>query len=636
MVNGNNANPEVDFVFKDWLNLLQKFYNDIEQTLDTVRQDKREIQEIKDEIYNRINKGYYMYDDNRIIISAPEIIIGNVDKSGQLRTGASKVIIRSNDISLEGVGNTGKVQTKATTIQQLAVDPGDDGLEEVVHDNACIASQARSIVLDSNNAKQTYTRDVGAKYDVGIKIHSDQNLVIDSSVSKKELTDDLDAKISVLDGEIGRLRINASSSLTSLNDQIREMEETLRLDQKLCQSEDLSKVNVSALDSLHLLLTSRSITFFNTINEFLTYTSEVAEKIRQKNSLKAAKLEVSDDAFNEQAIGANLILNAESITLNNLDGDFNQRTNPEAKITLKSQNIDIQSTDMQSKNLKDGHITMWGENVDIYTNDVKPGENKDELEMPISGNFTVNSKYIRLLSNDLKGKQGESMEIKDLAVDSLVQISSQNIDINNVDQKGACIGTTSIRGKDINISSVNLKEDSLEEDKVTSGGHVVLEGEKIKVGERSQGTKMVGLFADKLYSMGTNGIYAMLDDKKKYFKLLKNCVKFNAPNVDVFGDKFNVNADAEFSKKLETLDALTAKTAKIKESFEAPNTKAASPVLTPPSSVAKVAISKEEQESRQDENDVNDEEKQENNESKKKFNDVIKASREKKLLKKTV
>lgn len=43
----NNAKPSVDFVFKDWLELLQKFYNDVEQTLETVRQDKREIQEIK-------------------------------------------------------------------------------------------------------------------------------------------------------------------------------------------------------------------------------------------------------------------------------------------------------------------------------------------------------------------------------------------------------------------------------------------------------------------------------------------------------------------------------------------------------------------------------------------------------------
>jgi len=106
---------EVKFVFQEWMSLLSKFKSDVDETLNVIRQDKREIQEIKREIYNRINKGQYMYDNDRIVISAPEIIIGNVDKSGQLKPGASRVTIRSNDINLEGVGENGQVQTKATS-----------------------------------------------------------------------------------------------------------------------------------------------------------------------------------------------------------------------------------------------------------------------------------------------------------------------------------------------------------------------------------------------------------------------------------------------------------------------------------------------------------------------------------------
>ena len=42
-----------DFVFKDWLNLLQSYHDDMEKDLETVRKHKKEIQEIRQELYNR-------------------------------------------------------------------------------------------------------------------------------------------------------------------------------------------------------------------------------------------------------------------------------------------------------------------------------------------------------------------------------------------------------------------------------------------------------------------------------------------------------------------------------------------------------------------------------------------------------
>lgn len=623
----NNAKPSVDFVFKDWLELLQKFYNDVEQTLETVRQDKREIQEIKKEIYNRVNKGQYMYDKDRIVISAPEIIIGNVDKSGQLKPGASKVIIRSNDISLEGVGETGKVQTKATTIQQLAVDPGDDGLEAVVYDNACIASQARAIVLDSNNAVGTYTRGPQDKViTAGINIHSDLNLSIDSSLSRSELTEGIDKKVSLLEGDIDALKTNSAALLKTMKEQIGLMEEVLLTDKKLCKSDELTKANVTVLDMLHLRLTDRSIAYFNTINEFLASTSEMAEKIRQKKALEEAKLTVSAADFEKQAIGTNLKLNAESIFLQNFDGDYNQRTNPDAKIDLKSQNINIQSVDKLSGNLKDGRITMWGENVDIYTNIVKQGEKEGDLDMPASGTFTVNSNSIRLMSYDLKGTQGGPVEFNNLAESGIVQVMSGNIDIRSVDQNGNAVGMTSIVGKNINIRSVNFSPDTWEEQKAVPEGRINLMAEKIRLGERKTGTKHVTLSSDSVYALGNSKVLVRLvSDKKKYIRLSKDHIRLKAPSITLFGDNFKVHSNSKFSNAVEMIEQVTTNKIKVKEELDAPNTKASAAFKSPPSQDSAKENTDENNKSSEDDKEMNNIENEKKDELENKFTKVVKS-----------
>ena len=57
MFKNSEKAKEVKFVFQEWMTLLSKFKRDVDDTLEVIRKDKREIQEIKKEIYNRINKG---------------------------------------------------------------------------------------------------------------------------------------------------------------------------------------------------------------------------------------------------------------------------------------------------------------------------------------------------------------------------------------------------------------------------------------------------------------------------------------------------------------------------------------------------------------------------------------------------
>ena len=64
--------------FKYWQEALDDFQKNVEKDLDEIRRYKSEVQQMKIDLIDHLEKGRYVRDDQRVIISAPEIIIGNV------------------------------------------------------------------------------------------------------------------------------------------------------------------------------------------------------------------------------------------------------------------------------------------------------------------------------------------------------------------------------------------------------------------------------------------------------------------------------------------------------------------------------------------------------------------------------
>ena len=107
------------YIFDDWKELLEKFQSSVEKDLQEIHQQKSEVQQIKADIFNRLDKGHYYRDDDCIILSAPKIVIGNVDKDGDLLGGGiGEVIVKGNGVALEGVGDTGHIVSRAPSIRQ--------------------------------------------------------------------------------------------------------------------------------------------------------------------------------------------------------------------------------------------------------------------------------------------------------------------------------------------------------------------------------------------------------------------------------------------------------------------------------------------------------------------------------------
>ena len=97
----------MDYIFKEWENRLSDFADSVEKDLAEIRKCKANIQQMQLDITAEIQKGRYIRDSQRLVLSAPEIIIGNVDRGGNLLEGGSSVIVRGTQVGLQGAGETG-------------------------------------------------------------------------------------------------------------------------------------------------------------------------------------------------------------------------------------------------------------------------------------------------------------------------------------------------------------------------------------------------------------------------------------------------------------------------------------------------------------------------------------------------
>ena len=103
----------MDYIFEEWEKRLSAFEASVESDLAEMRQCKAEMRNLTAEISNQLKKGRFERDSERLILSAPEIIIGNVDSEGMLLEGPSVITVRGTNIGLQAAGDNGQVETRA-------------------------------------------------------------------------------------------------------------------------------------------------------------------------------------------------------------------------------------------------------------------------------------------------------------------------------------------------------------------------------------------------------------------------------------------------------------------------------------------------------------------------------------------
>ena len=541
------------YIFEEWKTLLEKFQKCVDQGVEEMHQQKAEVQQIKNDIFNRLDSGNIIRDDRRIVLSAPEIIIGDVDKSGTLTGEMGTVIVRGHHVALEGAGESGSVVTRAPLIEQKAVNPGIDGHENVVGSTSQIVSQACSIMLHSSNATDAFSQVPADPGNGGISIHADSQLNIEAAVSAEQRKKQIENTLKVLDKQSGDLKSNMTAQKSAVDKFISEMVKLVEKEEKLNETENYETfVNLSDIDALHDEMDELMPALLTSIQGFINTVSELAEVNRSKKALKAEKDNIkTGDDFKKNTTGAAMNIKAENISIATADGDGNLHTNSEAGISVSTPRMAVSMHDGEGALVKDGYFNVSAHDININTANPKTKEwpvegkvhiwSKDisleaidykmndkgvfmEKELTKDGKITLGAKTIEVstanpkdVERDEKGKltkgeytgdgeltlksksisvEGLDYEVKDgkqkakaLTKDSKVTIRAEKQTIIAADGEGKATGSIAINAKAVSVKSMDVDKEKLTDKSLASGSTMTLVSEKMFVGQKTKSEK---------------------------------------------------------------------------------------------------------------------------------------------------
>ena len=628
------------YIFDDWKDLLDEFQKCVDKDLAEIQKQKAEVQQMKEGLFNSLGDGLLYRDGNRIVISAPEIVIGNVDRTGTLQGGGvGKVIIRGSEVDIEGVGSTGSIVNRAPIIRQVAVDPGIDGKENVVCNTSRIVSQACDIVLHSSDTTEVFSQDPGMAGRGGVTIHADTNLNIEAAVSADKRKEDIENKVSALGDMSSDLKTQMKAQKKTVDNLFDQLSTLFDNEDENNQSEDFKlRSNVKDVMNTHDQIEAIQPAIYDAVKTYLGLVSELAEVNRQKTALETQKDAITTgDDFKNNTTGAKLTLNAESISIANIDGEGNLHTNDEAGIILRTPKMGISMMDDTGKLVEGSSFGVGAENISLVTRNVSD----DGKEFPTVGQVYIDSKNITFEAVDYKLDDNSLTIEKELTADGSIQLRAKTVEVStsnpkdltydtdgnltsgeytaegdvifktknltvdcldyevsdgelkmkaqtadstvsvraektnflSADAEGKATGSFTANAKTVTIKSMDVDKDSLADSALAAGSTMVLLSEKMYAGAKSKDVK-----SKKVQVVSEEiGVFADNTFEAQQGEA-KAVVQLDGGKTSLGGDKTQIYGDTTIEAKTEIKDELKAPKATIdhveaKSSFKSPNIK---------------------------------------------------------------
>lgn len=559
--------------FTDWQSALEKFQQNVKKDIEEIRSQKDEIQRIKQDILDNLEKGRYIRDDNRIIISAPEIIIGNVDKSGILWGGGSKVVIRATNIDLEGVGTgtsgIGSIVSRAPSIRQIAVDPGKDGIEQVVKPISEIVSQAQNIVLRGENADDYFPKSSLSNSGSGIHLSTNGQISIDATLPCDTLSESLEQEEKALNTQINDLNQTASQAKSTVASLVSHMNELIEKD-TLNSSEIETRTNFLDIDELHYEFQQVTSTLYNALTHYFNSLSLLAESNRQLAAVKEQKEAAKQlkSSFKEQTTDTFISLRSENISLTSADGDGNLRTNDGAGIGLAGKEISLTSYGNDGALIKDSGIYMGSQDVEINTANPKIADKNTDL--PAEGSVRVVSKEIQVEAVDYETKDDKTEE-KSLTQEGSFTLRAEKINLNATDTEGKATGTIAANAKTVEVKAMDVDKEKRTDKELAAGSSLLLLAEKVYAGARDKKTrsKSVQVASDKVGLFGDTTV-ELQQDGKAILQLSGGDAALSGSKTTLYGEMTS-QGKTTFKSDV-TAGTVEMKNLKVDSSFKTPYT----------------------------------------------------------------
>ena len=421
-----------DYIFDDWKTMLSNFQDCVQKDLEELHKQKAEIQQMKADLFKEMEGFKYYRDENCLILSAPKVIIGNVDETGDLLGTTGEIILKGQGLELNGVGETGHIVSRAPSIRQLAVDPGSDGIENVVCETSEIVSQACNIVLESNDATDAFSMNPSSPGRGGIRIHADNTMQIEASISSEQRKSQIEASVDALSTQISNLEQQKATQKQQVDGVFGTIQKLLDKEEEL-NVDDAMQGRVNTLDMLDLhdqvqstlpVLCEAAMAYVNTI-------SQLAEANRKKKALETEKSNITEgDDFKQNTTGASMQIVAESINVATADGDGNLHTNEEAGLKVRTPRMGVSMIDDEGKLVEGSNFSVRSENINLLA---LSSEN-DGQNMNATGSVSITSKNVNIEAIDYEAKDGFFTE-KELTADSQVSITAKTIEVATTNPK---------------------------------------------------------------------------------------------------------------------------------------------------------------------------------------------------------
>ena len=503
----------MDYIFKEWEKRLSAFESCVEKDLEEMRKCKAQIQQMQLNLVAEIKKGRYIYDEQRLVLSAPEIIIGHVDRSGNLLSGGSSVVVRGANVGLQGAGDSGQLVFRAPSIHQIAEDPGIDGNEHVVGSLSEVVSQARNIVIQSDDAEGAFSALAESSGGSGVRIHADKTIDIHAAMTAESRETELDAIIKGKEEQQKNLKEQASDCKSSFQELSKELEQLLKDKEKLAGDVDDVRSNYADIQELSEQIEACSTALTEQTYAYAEVLSLLAETNRQIKCFKDEKSKiVKGEDFKQNTTGAKVNITGENISLVSADGENNLRDNEGSGITMLANSVGIAAVEYDGKLKEKGQVRIQAKNVEVATAGMADMERDDDdaiakATYTAEGDFKVKSKNITIEGVDYEVADKKLKE-KQLTDDSHIKLRAKTIEVSTegsanveVDEEGKLTkanytseGDIIIRSKTVTVESIDtdIENGEAKEKALTAEGKVSIRAEKMDLSATDTEGKATG------------------------------------------------------------------------------------------------------------------------------------------------
>ncbi len=453
-----------------------------EGVLEAIRKLKDEVYNLKVDNFNQ-SMGRVIRDDKRIVLSAPEIIIGDVNLGGILNPGCeSKVVIRGTDVRLQGAGDVGRIGVQAPIIEQVAENPGIDGNEHVVGEVSKIVSQAANVTIQSDKVQNGGAfPTVSDMSEAGIRLKSDRQVDIQAAASLENRLQQIDKRLKALKVSKKAIDDDLKKARDEFKKQRKEIDDLLEKKSKLAKNEEDVRTDYHDMDELNVRIEELSMSITEAIfkySDLLSMSGENTRLTKYFNTQKDQLSKVTADDFKKKSTRTAINMISETVNLSSMDADGNVRTNPEAGFNVLTNAMSVRGDhDDKGSLLESNRLLVNMRRVDITTagSADKEADDKDVLtkaQYQNEGDVVIRSKNITLESVDYEVAEKKYKE-KGLTADGKILLRSKTIEASTVNSKDVDVddkgkltkatytseGDVIINSKTVSVSAVDSQLD---------------------------------------------------------------------------------------------------------------------------------------------------------------------------------